>query len=84
MERGFLLPGEILVDARDTHHATVGADGTLIVDGAKGPFRGAIHQVGAHVLGAPACNGWVFWGYKDGNSWVPIDRLRQKVRSELH
>ncbi len=84
VERGFLLPGEILVDARDTHHATVGADGTLIVDGAKGPFRGSIHQVGAHVEGAPACNGWVFWGYKYGNSWVPIDSLRQKVRSELH
>ena len=37
--------------------AKVRADGTLIA----ADHRGSIHQVGAAVQGAPACNGWQFW-----------------------
>ena len=45
--------------------------------------RGSIHQVGAAVQGAPACNGWTFWHVKMGNNLVAIDAFRQKVRAEL-
>jgi len=59
----------------------VRADGTLI----SSDFRGSIHQVGAHVQKAPACNGWQFWftEKKKGNL-VSIDVLREKVRAELN
>ena len=46
--------------------------------------RGSIHQVGAFVQKAPACNGWQFWYVDVKGSLVPIDVLRQKLRAELH
>jgi len=55
------------------------ADGTL----AWANGRGSIHQVGAEVQGAPACNGWVFWHFLHKGQPVAIDVLRQKVRAEL-
>ncbi len=39
------------------HKAKVRVDGTLIGDDVKG----SIHQVGAHLEGAPSCNGWTYW-----------------------
>ena len=45
--------------------------------------KGSIHQVGAEVQGAPACNGWVFWHFKHQGKPVAIDVLRQKVRAEM-
>jgi modification methylase len=40
--------------------------------------------VGAHVQGAPACNGWAFWHIEiRKGEMVPLDLLRQKVRAEL-
>jgi modification methylase len=35
------------------------------------------------VQGAPACNGWTFWHFEDKGSLIPIDLLRQKLRSEM-
>ncbi len=55
------------------------ADGTLIA----AETRGSIHQVGAQVQGAPACNGWVFWHFQDAGKKISIDVLRQQVRAEL-
>ena len=50
---------------------------------ALGEHRGSIHQVGAAVQGAPACNGWTFWHFDaEGGRW-PIDHLRQQVRAGL-
>ncbi|MBI2977389.1 MAG: site-specific DNA-methyltransferase, partial [Rhodospirillales bacterium] len=57
VERGILEPGTTLTDQRRRHTARVRADGTLI----SADFRGSIHQVGARVQNAPACNGWQFW-----------------------
>ena len=81
VERGLLHPGEVLTDARGQHEAKVRADGTLITD----KHRGSIHQVGAAVQGAPACNGWTFWYFrqKKTKALAPIDVLRQQVRAEL-
>ncbi len=80
VERGMLQPGQVLTDQRGRHSARVRADGTLITDG----FRGSIHQVGAFVQKAPACNGWQFWYIQQKGEMVPIDLYRQKLRAELH
>jgi len=45
--------------------------------------RGSIHQVGAAVQGAPACNGWTFWHFEVGGARRPIDQLRQQVSGPL-
>ncbi len=79
VERGLLTPGTTLSDPSGRFTARVRADGTLI----SAAHKGSIHQVGAAVQGAPACNGWTFWHVKMGESLVAIDVLRQKVRAEL-
>lgn len=80
LERGLVSPGTKLYDNGRRHAARVRADGTLIT----GDFRGSIHQAGAYVQKAPSCNGWQFWHIEQKGKLVPIDILRQKVRSELH
>src|SRR6185437_6900264 len=79
IERGFLKPGDILIDASGRYRAKVRADGTLI----SAEARGSIHQVGALVQGAPACNGWAFWCFEHQGQPVSIDVLRQRVRAEM-
>ncbi|MBF0563306.1 MAG: site-specific DNA-methyltransferase [Alphaproteobacteria bacterium] len=78
VERGLLRPGAILFDVGRRWTARVRADGSII----SAEHRGSIHQVGAAVQGAPACNGWTFWHFEAGGNFVPIDVLRQKVRRE--
>ncbi len=80
VERGLLTPGDLLYDTRRRHSAKVRADGTLV----SADTMGSIHKVGAHVQGAPACNGWTFWHFDVEGSLKPIDLLRQKLRAELH
>src|SRR5437764_2086415 len=71
VERGLLKPGEVLFDARRRWTAKVRADGSVI----SADARGSIHRVGAHVQGAPACNGWAFWHVERKGAMVPIDAL---------
>lgn len=78
VERGMLRPGEALYSPRGGT-AKVRADGTLI--GAD--IKGSIHQVGAHLEGAPSCNGWTYWHFKRDGKLVPIDILRQQIRAEM-
>ena len=80
VERGLLSPGEVLCDERQRFTARVRADGSLV----SADFKGSIHQVGAYVQKAPACNGWQFWCKAVKGKLVPIDVLRQQVRAELH
>jgi modification methylase len=80
IERGLLEPGTLLYGPRRRWTAKVRADGTLITT----DFKGSIHQTGAHVQGAPACNGWQFWNIDVEGRLVPIDVLRQKLRAELN
>ena len=80
VERGMLPAGATLYDARRRHAARVRADGSL----ASADVTGSIHRVGAHVQGAPACNGWTFWCFEHEGQLVPIDVLRQKLRAELN
>ena len=80
VERGLLQPGVMLYDPSRRHSARVRADGSLI----SAQARGSIHQVGAAVQGAAACNGWTFWCFEDQGKLLPIDVLRQKLRAELN
>ncbi len=80
VERGLLEVGTLLYGPGRRWSAKVRADGTLI----STDFKGSIHQVGAQVQGAPACNGWQFWNLDVEGRLVPIDVLRQKLRAEMH
>jgi modification methylase len=79
VERGMITPGETLYDSNRRFAARVRTDGSLITDGGKG----SIHQVGAQVQGAPACNGWTFWHVEKKGQLMSIDVLRQKIRAEM-
>ena len=78
VERGMLRPGEELYSPRG-QIAKVRADGTLI----GGDVKGSIHQVGAALEKAPSCNGWTYWCFRREGKMIPIDVLRQQIRSEL-
>ena len=60
------------------------ADGSIMVQNSIDKTRGSIHKVGAAVQDAPSCNGWTFWHYKDGAKSLPIDHLREQIRTEMH
>ena len=79
VERGLLPVGTVLQGTRKHQTAKVRADGTLATANASG----SIHQMGAHVQGLDACNGWTFWQFEMNGTWVPIDLLRQQLRSGL-
>ncbi len=79
VERGLLKAGDELFDLRRRWTARISADGSIVAKGT----RGSIHQVGARVQNAPACNGWTFWHYSSRGKATPIDALRQKIRGEM-
>ena len=79
LERGLITPGDLLTDSRQRYAAKVRSDGTLVAADA----HGSIHQVGAAVQGLPSCNGWTFWYFKRQGQLMPIDLLRQRIRSEM-
>jgi modification methylase len=79
IERGLVKAGEILCDPAERITARVRADGSI----ACRDNSGSIHKIGAYVQGAEACNGWTYWHVRKGPNLVPIDVLRQQVRSEL-
>lgn len=79
IERGLVKAGETLYDPTRRIAARVRADGSI----AAKDNSGSIHKVGAHVQGAEACNGWTFWHVQRGPNLVPIDLLRQQMRSEM-
>ncbi|WP_308419089.1 site-specific DNA-methyltransferase [Terasakiella brassicae] len=79
LERGLLEPGTTLTDIKGRYQAKVRADGTL----SAANFRGSIHQVGARVQNAQACNGWTFWHMEKAGNRVCIDELREQVRAEM-
>ncbi|WP_417602041.1 site-specific DNA-methyltransferase [Pararhodobacter oceanensis] len=78
VERGLLRPGEVLVNQRG-QAAKVRVDGSLV----SAEHRGSIHQVGALLEGAPSCNGWTYWQFKRDGQLIPIDILRQQIRTEM-
>jgi modification methylase len=79
VEAGLVTAGEIVVDEKRRHKATIRADGTL----ALGPVVGSIHKVGALAQGLPACNGWTFWNVEREGGLVSIDVFRAAARDTL-
>ena len=81
VETGLLSPGDRLYDHKRRFVARVRADGSLTSD----LINGSIHQVGAHLQGAAACNGWDFWHFEvEGGDLRSISLLREKLRAELN
>jgi modification methylase len=79
IERGLLEPGTILYGPGKRWSAKVRADGRLVA----ADCTGSIHQVGAQLQGAPACNGWQFWNLDVEGRLISIDVLRQQLRATL-
>ena len=79
VENGWLKPGDRLWSPKKRHHARIRVDGSL----STGDASGSIHRLGAHVMKAPACNGWTFWHYESPKGdLAPIDLLRRRYRQE--
>jgi modification methylase len=78
IERGMVLPGTDLYDARRRHKALVRADGAIALGGAVG----SIHRIGALAQGLEACNGWTFWHVERNGALTLIDALRAQIRAE--
>ena len=79
IERGLIKPGTKLFSPNGKISARVRPDASL----ATADFKGSIHKVGAHVQGAPSCNGWTFWHYKSEKGLTPIDAIRTEIRAEM-
>jgi modification methylase len=79
VERGLVVPGITLVDAKKRHQALVRADGAL----AFGETVGSIHRIAALAQGLEACNGWTFWHVETPQGLTVIDTLRARVRAEM-
>ncbi|HEY4773739.1 MAG TPA: site-specific DNA-methyltransferase [Xanthobacteraceae bacterium] len=78
IERGLVLPGDVLVDGRRQVKALVRADGAISL----GEAVGSIHRIGARAQGLEACNGWTFWHVETEAGLVSIDTLRAEIRAE--
>ena len=74
VELGIIRPGTTIFDNKKKVTAKIMADGSIKHD----QTEGSIHKVAAIILGTESCNGWTYWHCKLGNSFVPIDNLRQK------
>src|SRR6478736_2569352 len=79
IERGLVLPGARLCDAKRKVKALVRADGAI----ALGETVGSIHRIGALAQGLEACNGWAFWHLETTKGLVSIDALRAEIRAEM-
>jgi modification methylase len=81
LENGLIKPGDTLYyGPKGSITARVMADGSL----EYGARRGSIHQI-ARLLQAGPANGWSVWYFEDVESGqrLPIDRLRQQLRSTM-
>jgi modification methylase len=78
IERGMVVPGALLYDAKRRVKALVRADGAI----ALGERVGSIHRIGALAQGLDACNGWAFWHLETPQGLVSIDELRAEVRAK--
>ena len=79
IERGLIVPGARLCDAKRKIEALVRADGAV----ALGEKVGSIHRIGALAQGLEACNGWAFWYVQTSAGLVSIDALRAEIRSQM-
>ena len=85
VESGMLKPGTRLFGPARKVQARVRADGSLKLGAGKGSERagltGSIHKMGAAAK-VPKLQWLDFWHVADGDTLVPIDDLRQKIRRD--
>jgi modification methylase len=75
ISEGLLTPGMTLSLDTPECEATLLEDGRLSYNGQVG----SIHKLGAMLKGAPSCNGWKHWRYRDESGNLrSIDDLRQE------
>jgi modification methylase len=79
IERGMIMPGAKLFDAKKKLGALVRADGAIMF----GDKVGSIHRMGAVAQGAQACNGWTFWHVETKKGLKLIDELRAEIRAGM-
>src|SRR5262245_30067736 len=79
IERGLVIPGARLCDAKRRVEALVRADGAI----ALGETGGSIHRLGALGQGLQAGNGWAFWHVGTSKGLVASDALRGEIRPEM-
>jgi len=79
LERGLIIPGARLCDAKRKVEALVRADGAI----AMGQAVGSIHRIGALAQGLDACNGWAFWHVETPHGLLSIDALRAEIRAQM-
>ena len=79
IERGMIMPGSKLFDAKKKLGALVRADGAIML----GDKVGSIHRIGAVAQGSAACNGWTFWHVETKQGLKLIDELRAEIRSGM-
>jgi modification methylase len=83
IEHGLLPAGAELTDPKKRYKARVHSDGNIVTENVYGKQKGSIHKVGARLQGAPSCNGWTFWHYRENGEYLPIDTLRQRLREQV-
>jgi len=78
LDAGYIRPGQTLTLDKPAAIATVLPDGTIQAGG----MTGSIHRVGAHLKGAPSCNGWAHWSAVDPatGETTRLDTLRRRFR----
>src|SRR5713226_7994135 len=79
IERGLVMPGARLCDAKRKVEALVRADGAISL----GNTVGSIHRIGALAQGLEACNGWAFWHLETAKGLISIDALRAEIRAGM-
>ncbi len=77
LESGLINVGQTLYSANQKFIADITADGRLRWN----DNSGSIHQIGALVQNAAACNGWDFWFIEENGRLLSIDLLRQRYRN---
>lgn len=80
VERGLIQIGEKLYCSKQKNIAIVKADGSI----QSCDIVGSIHKIGAHHQGTESCNGWTYWHIIKDNNLLPIDTLREEIRSGLN
>ena len=80
VELGIIKPGTIIFDNKKKISAKIMVDGSI----KHAQTEGSIHKVAATILGAESCNGWTYWHCELGDTFVPIDNLRQKFLSKSY
>lgn len=75
LEKGYLEPGDILMDKKEKYKAIICSDSLLSLDN----FKGSIHQAAAFIQNKSSSNGWDYWHYQENNKLIPLTSLRDKI-----